>query len=169
MKCFAQLKTENLFAAVDASVESLKQQLQYVHSLVATAASVKLQLQEAVNKDPHNKKFSTFKAAGGTIDDFFKGLEDRIGKCSNEFYCVSAKAISLTLVFKELRISTSKKPCVQSTPLGAEAHSPSPLATTTSPLSRSKSGRMWWVMRAAAELNARTEPTDVRSSPSINL
>jgi hypothetical protein len=67
-------------------VDSLKQQLEYVHSLVAKATDAKFQLQEAVSKDPTNKKFSTFKAAGGTIDDFFQGLEDRIGKYSDAFF-----------------------------------------------------------------------------------
>ena len=61
---------------MDASLESLKQQLEIVHSIVKKATDAKVQLQEAVD----NKKFSTFKAAGGTIDDFFKGLEDRIGE-----------------------------------------------------------------------------------------
>ena len=80
VKSFARLQTEDLFAAVDASMESLKLQLETVHALVKKATDAKVQLQEAVDKDPTNKKFSTFKAAGGTIDDFFKGLEDRIGE-----------------------------------------------------------------------------------------
>ena len=86
MKSFARLQTEDLFAAVDASMESLKLQLETVHALVKKATDAKVQLQEAVDKDPTNKKFSTFKAAGGTIDDFFKGLEDRIGEYVDAFY-----------------------------------------------------------------------------------
>ena len=82
---FAKLQREDLFAAVDASVESLKQQLEIVHSLVKKATDAKVQLQEAVDKDPANEKFSTFKAAGGTIDDFFKGLEGRIGEHADAF------------------------------------------------------------------------------------
>ena len=88
VKVFARLQTEDLFAAVDASLESLKQQLEIVHSLVKKATDAKVQLQEAVDQDPANKKFSTFKAAGGTIDDFFKGLEDRIGEHAGAF-CTS--------------------------------------------------------------------------------
>ncbi len=61
-------------------MESLQQQLEKMHSSVKKATEAKLQLQEDVNKDPTNKKFSTFKAAGGSIDDFFNGLEDRIGE-----------------------------------------------------------------------------------------
>lgn len=53
-------------------------QLEIVHSLVQKATDAKVKLQEAAGKEP--TKFSTFKAAGGTIDDFFKGLEDRIGE-----------------------------------------------------------------------------------------
>ncbi len=83
---FAKLQREELFAAVDASLESLKQQLEIVHSLVKKATDAKVQLQEAASKEP--TKFSTFKAAGGTIDDFFKGLEDRIGEHAGAF-CTS--------------------------------------------------------------------------------
>ena len=83
------MQREDLFVAVDASMESLKQQLEIVHGIVQKSTDAKVQLQEAVDKDPANKKFSTFKAAGGTIDDFFKGLEDRIGEhvdalCTNK-------------------------------------------------------------------------------------
>jgi hypothetical protein len=85
VKVFARLQTEDLFAAVDASMQSLKQQLEVVHSIVKKATDAQVQLQEAVDKDPANKKFSTFKAAGGTIDDFFKGLEDRIGEHADVF------------------------------------------------------------------------------------
>ena len=60
-------------------MQSLKLQLEIVHALVKKATDAKGQLQEAIDKDRTNKKFSTFKAAGGTVDDFFKGLEDRIG------------------------------------------------------------------------------------------
>jgi hypothetical protein len=91
---FARLQTEDLFAAVDASLESLKQQLEVVHSIVKKATDAKVLLQEAVDKDAANKKFSTFKAAGGTIDDFFKGLEDRIGEHANAF-CTSKGSYGL--------------------------------------------------------------------------
>ena len=91
---FAKLQREELFAAVDASLESLKQQLEIVHSIVKKATDAKVQLQEAVHKDPANKKFSTFKAAGGTIDDFFKGLEDRIGEHADVF-CTSESSYVL--------------------------------------------------------------------------
>ena len=87
---FAKLQREELFAAVDASLESLKQQLENVHSIVKKATDAKVQLQEAAE----NKKFSTFKAAGGTIDDFFKGLEDRIGEHACAF-CTSGGLYNL--------------------------------------------------------------------------
>jgi hypothetical protein len=51
-----------------------------MHSSVQKAIEATLQLQKDVDEDPTNQKFSTFKAAGGTIDDFFNGLEDRIGE-----------------------------------------------------------------------------------------
>jgi hypothetical protein len=84
VKHFAQLQKKDVFAAVEASIQSLKQQLESVHSLVKTATDKKDQLKEALVKDP-NSKFSTFKAAGGTIDDFFDGLEDRIGAPNLDF------------------------------------------------------------------------------------
>ena len=127
---FAKLQREDLFVAVDASMESLKQQLEIVHSIVKKATDAKVQLQEAVGNDPANKKFSTFKAAGGTIDDFFKGLEDRIGEHTDSLY-QRKLACFVTLAVQALRISTSKKRCVPSTPLGAEALTRSPPATTT--------------------------------------
>ena len=89
-------------------MESLKQQLEIAHSIVQKATDAKVQLQEAASKEP--TKFSTFKAAGGTIDDFFKGLEDRIGEhvdmfltqegcyitpCCVTFVCVSTGAPNL--------------------------------------------------------------------------
>jgi hypothetical protein len=74
------LHTADLRVAVDASMESLQQQLEMMHSSVKKATEAKLQLQEDIDKDPTNTKFSTFKAAGGSIDDFFSGLEDRIGE-----------------------------------------------------------------------------------------
>ncbi len=80
VKCFAKLQTADLVAAVEASMESIKLQLGTMHSVVKTATEAKSQLQEEVDKDPTNQKFSTRKAAGGTIDDFFHGLEDRIGE-----------------------------------------------------------------------------------------
>jgi ankyrin repeat protein len=85
VKRFAKLKPKDLFVAVKASVESLKQQLDNVRSLVEKAIDSEVQLQEAMDKDPTNKKFTTFKAAGGCIDDFFKGLEDRIGAPNLDF------------------------------------------------------------------------------------
>jgi hypothetical protein len=83
MKCFTKMQTSDFFAAVEASMEFLKQQLEHVHYLVKKATEAKVQLQEAASKEP--TKFSTFKAAGGTIDDFFKGLEDRIGESFDWF------------------------------------------------------------------------------------
>ena len=91
VKCFAKLQTADLCVAVEASLESLQQQLEMMHSSVKKATEAKLQLQEDVDKDPTNKKFSTFKAAGGTIDDFFNGLEDRIGEHVGAFsFCEGA-------------------------------------------------------------------------------
>jgi hypothetical protein len=77
LACFAGVSEEALCAAVDASAESLKQQLIQVHRKVNRSVLAKAQLQEALEKDPG--KFSIRKMATGTIDDFHKGLQDRIG------------------------------------------------------------------------------------------
>jgi hypothetical protein len=85
LNLFLKLKKEELFAAVDASVDSLKKQLEMAHCKYQTATQAKANLQAtaAASKDP--SKFSTFKGAGGTIDDFHKGLEDRIGESVDFF------------------------------------------------------------------------------------
>jgi ankyrin repeat protein len=80
---FSNMRREDLFAAVDASLALLKHQLEVVHTTVKKATETKVQLQEAASKEP--TKFSTFKASGGTIDNFFEGLEDRIGSPNLEF------------------------------------------------------------------------------------
>ncbi len=74
---FSQLQEEELSAAVEASVETLKQRLYKAHNQVKEATRAKAQLQEALDKEPG--KFSIRKMATGTIDDFHKGLQDRIG------------------------------------------------------------------------------------------
>ena len=83
LNLFLKLQKEDLFAAVDASVDSLKKQLEMAHCKHQTATQAKAGLQEAASKDP--SKFSTYKGAGGTIDDFHKGLEDRIGESVDFF------------------------------------------------------------------------------------
>jgi ankyrin repeat protein len=83
MKSFSKMQCEDLFAAVDASMALLKQQLEAVHAKVKRATENQVQLQEAASKEP--TKFSTFKASGGTIDHFFEGLEDRIGSPNLDF------------------------------------------------------------------------------------
>ena len=68
-----------LLAAVDASVESLKHQLLRVHREVKDVAHAKLKLEEAL-KNGLDKYSCIRKMATGSIDDFHKGLSDRIGK-----------------------------------------------------------------------------------------
>ena len=67
-----------LLAAVDASVESLKHQLLRVHREVKDVAHAKLKLEEALKNGLD--KYAIRKMATGSIDDFHKGLSDRIGK-----------------------------------------------------------------------------------------
>ena len=77
LKHFADVSEIALLAAVDASVESLKHQLLRVHREVKDVAHAKLKLEEAL-KDGLDK-YSIRKMATGSIDDFHKGLSDRIG------------------------------------------------------------------------------------------
>ncbi len=77
LKNFADVSEGALLAAVDASVESLKDQLLRVHREVKDVAHAKLKLEEALKNGLD--KYSIRKMATGSIDDFHKGLSDRIG------------------------------------------------------------------------------------------
>lgn len=78
LRRFALLGQHELDVAVRVSVPSIHAQLQAIHGQVKAAALAKAQLLEILEKDPG--KFSVFKMASGTIDDFHKGLMDRIGQ-----------------------------------------------------------------------------------------
>lgn len=78
LKHFADVSESALLAAVDASVESLKRQLMCVHGEVKVAAHAKRKLEEELKNGLD--KYSIRKMATGSIDDFHKGLSDRIGK-----------------------------------------------------------------------------------------
>ena len=77
LKHFADVSEAALLAAVDASVESLKHQLLRVHREVKDVAHAQLKLEEALKNGLD--KYSIRKMATGSIDDFHKGLSDRIG------------------------------------------------------------------------------------------
>ena len=77
LKNFADVSEGALLAAVDASVESLKDQLLRVHREVKDVAHANLKLEEALKNGLD--KYSIRKMATGSIDDFHKGLSDRIG------------------------------------------------------------------------------------------
>jgi hypothetical protein len=81
LKCFADVSERALSAAVDASVDTLKQQLLQVHREVKESVESKQQLEESLKNGL--EKFSIRKMATGSIDDFHKGLADRIGKNSS--------------------------------------------------------------------------------------
>jgi hypothetical protein len=75
---FAEVSESALLAAVDASVGSLKQQLLRMHREVQEKCDAKLQLEQLVQSGL--EKYSIRKMATGSIDDFHKGLADRIGE-----------------------------------------------------------------------------------------
>ena len=80
LKCFSDVSETALLAAVDASVELLKQQLLQVHREVKKAVHSKQKLEESLKNGL--EKYSIRKMATGSIDDFHKGLADRIGENS---------------------------------------------------------------------------------------
>ncbi len=88
---FADVSESALCEAVDASTGLLKRQLIHAHRKIKQAFHAKAKLQEALDKDPG--KFAIRKMATGSIDDFHKGLRDRIGKSNDHsttcFFCVS--------------------------------------------------------------------------------
>jgi hypothetical protein len=87
LKHFANVSEGALLAAVDASVESLKRQLLRVHREVKDVAHAKHKLEEALKNGLD--KYSIRKMATGSIDDFHKGLSDRIGKKTSAFIPVN--------------------------------------------------------------------------------
>jgi hypothetical protein len=78
LKHFADVSEAALLAAVDASVESLKHQLLRVHREVKDVAHAKLKLEEALKNGLD--KYSIREMKTGSIDDFHKGLADRVGE-----------------------------------------------------------------------------------------
>jgi hypothetical protein len=66
------------FAAVDASVASLKQLLLRVHQDIKEVMRAKLNHSTALENGV--EKYSIRKMATGSLDDFHKGLSDRIGE-----------------------------------------------------------------------------------------
>jgi hypothetical protein len=98
LKHFADVSEGALLAAVDASVESLKHQLLRVHREVKDVAHAKLKLEEALKNGLD--KYSIRKMATGSIDDFHKGLSDRIGnkvasaRISVIVYCLNSSQSS---------------------------------------------------------------------------
>ena len=84
LKCFANVSENALLSAVDASVESLKQQLLCLHRQVKDVALAKLNLEESLKNGL--EKYSIRKMATGSIDDFHKGLADRIGETSSRAF-----------------------------------------------------------------------------------
>ena len=80
---FADVSESALCEAVDASTGLLKRQLIHAHRKIKQAFHAKAKLQEALDKDPG--KFAIRKMATGSIDDFHKGLRDRIGKSNDRF------------------------------------------------------------------------------------
>ena len=78
LKCFSDVSEAALLAAVDASVESLKQHLLRMHREVKDVVRANVKLEESLPNG--SDKYSIRKMATGSIDDFHKGLSDRIGE-----------------------------------------------------------------------------------------
>ena len=75
---FADVTEDALLAAVDASVESLKQQLLQKHRRIQNSVRAKVRIQQQLDNEPG--KFCIRKMATGSIDDFHDGLQGRIGE-----------------------------------------------------------------------------------------
>ena len=75
--CLMLLTADQLDAAADASVVSMKEQLHKVQQLLLEID----QAQETLKKQNSNTKYQIRKMDVGSTDDFHKGLADRIGKC----------------------------------------------------------------------------------------
>jgi hypothetical protein len=88
LKCFSDVSETALLAAVDASVETLKQHLLLVHREVKDVVRAKVKLEESLQNG--SDKYSIRKMATGSIDDFHKGLSDRIGEKNTTYIMVHA-------------------------------------------------------------------------------
>jgi hypothetical protein len=75
---FSAALPQNLCVAVDASVESLKRQLLLAHNKIRDSVVAKAQFEQSLCNNPG--KFIIRKMSTGSIDDFHKGLQDRIGE-----------------------------------------------------------------------------------------
>ena len=78
LKRFASVDTALLSAAVDASFAALMRQAHAAHRELQKTVSASIKLHESVSSG--SSKFSIFTMATGSIDDFHKGLQDRIGE-----------------------------------------------------------------------------------------
>jgi hypothetical protein len=78
LKRFANVDTAVLSVAVDASLATLKKQAHAAHLELQKTMSASVKLHESVSSG--SSKFSIFTMATGSIDDFHKGLQDRIGE-----------------------------------------------------------------------------------------
>jgi hypothetical protein len=86
LKCFSDVSEAALLAAVDASVDSLKQQLLRMHREVKDVVRAKVKLEESLQNG--SAKWSIQKLATGSIDDFHKGLSDRIGEKNTTYIMI---------------------------------------------------------------------------------
>ena len=75
---FANLELDVLTAAFEASIETLKKQAHKAHRELQKAMRASAKLQESSTGS--SSKFSIRTMATGSIDDFHKGLQDRIGE-----------------------------------------------------------------------------------------
>ena len=75
---FANVEVGVLSAAVEASIEILQKQAHKAHRELQKAMRASAKLQESVTSG--TSKFSIYTMATGSIDDFHKGLQDRIGE-----------------------------------------------------------------------------------------
>ena len=105
---FAEVSEEALLLAIEASMKIMKSRAIKLHQRVKIAMRAKAQLQEDIDKCPG--KFSIRTMATGSIDDFHKGLQDRIGE---PCLYISPKCVSFRR--QGHRIWIFSKPCAQST------------------------------------------------------
>lgn len=125
LKSFSDLNADMLHAAVDSSAAAMKRSLCAAQRLLKSASDAQVQLDELLAQQPG--KFSIFKASGGTIDAFHKGLLHRIGDAPSFF---DRPRLFLTKTLQDLPVWSSKRPCARSiVPETAAATCSSPRTT----------------------------------------
>lgn len=156
LQSFSKLSPDLLHAAVDTSAPMIKRSLCRIQKLLKAACEAQVHMNELLTKQPG--KFSIFKASGGTIDAFHKGLLHRIGTKLHRFpqHKPSYNFFATSRIPQAPPASILKKPCALSIAQETAASTRSLRQTTASPLSLVANGS---TLSETTRANGQAAPT----------